>query len=240
MSRNRTRLYYFLRRSHRSVGVILSIFLVLLCVTGVLLNHTDDLGLDAQFVPSIFAAQYYPDSGNIKGMRFLDDDYYEFDGHLYVNNLEIARCPQLDSLVDIADQRVVLCAGELLILTLDNQFIERLDSSVGLPMNLSGLASVGAVLVLISKNRHYEFNLDTLELSNISASTKASLIKVEPVMVEIPREMILNKSVTWQQLILDVHSGIVVGNLGKWLLDLVALSLCGMAVSGIALWLKRR
>jgi len=53
-------------------------------------------------------------------------------------------------------------------------------------------------------------------------------------------ELILGSSITWQQFFLDIHSGIFVGNIGKWFMDLVALSLCGMAVSGIAMWYRTK
>lgn len=234
MSPYRSRVYYLLRKSHRSVGVFLSVFLVLLCVTGVLLNHTNELNLESRFVPSVIAARYYPSNGSVKGKLHLEEYYFELGGRLYANDAEIAHCDALDGLVDIREQRIILCDGELIILTLDNQIVERLDSSVGVPDDISKIAGEKGRLVLMGKTQNYEFNLETLALIPFPDSIEADSLNVK-----IPSELILNKSITWQQLVLDVHSGIVLGSMGKWFLDLVALCLCGMAVSGISMWLKR-
>jgi len=79
---------------------------------------------------------------------------------------------------------------------------------------------------------HY-FDIDTLEIS------KSDSIVEPKAEIVVPQKLALGHSISWQQFILDLHSGIILGNMGKLFLDLVSLCLCGMAVSGIAMWLKR-
>jgi hypothetical protein len=42
----------------------------------------------------------------------------------------------------------------------------------------------------------------------------------------------------WERVILDAHSGRLFGNLGVWFMDIVALMLILLSVSGIYIWLK--
>jgi uncharacterized iron-regulated membrane protein len=56
----------------------------------------------------------------------------------------------------------------------------------------------------------------------------------------MPVNLLLNDSVSWQQFILDLHSGMFIGTAGKWLVDLVAIFVIGMAISGLVMWRNPR
>ncbi|MGS0729088.1 PepSY-associated TM helix domain-containing protein, partial [Shewanella sp. 0m-11] len=45
---------------------------------------------------------------------------------------------------------------------------------------------------------------------------------------------------TWERVLLDMHSGRFFGSLGPWIMDLVALSLLIMAFTGCYIWLQQK
>ena len=44
---------------HRYIGIVICVFLVLLSVTGIFLNHTDDLNLDKRFINWPWLLKHY-------------------------------------------------------------------------------------------------------------------------------------------------------------------------------------
>ncbi|MFT7685603.1 MAG: hypothetical protein ACI9FB_000946 [Candidatus Azotimanducaceae bacterium] len=234
MHKKKSKIFHFLRRSHRSVGVFLSAFLIMLSVTGVLLNHTDDLKLAKNYVPSIIAARYYTNDQSTLGYYLRDHYYYLLEERLFIDKEEVTHCADLNGVVQHKNQQAILCGDDLLMLTLSNQLVERLDSSLGLPSGIEGIGVFEDRLFINTAMQNYEFDPESLEIKDSQTP-----IRNMPVQVEVPRVLTLGSSITWQQFFLDVHSGIFVGNFGKWFMDFVALCLCGMAVSGIAMWLKK-
>ena len=48
------------------------------------------------------------------------------------------------------------------------------------------------------------------------------------------------KSTTYEQLLLNLHTGRILGEYGAYLTDLIALILATLALSGFTVWLRRR
>ena len=48
------------------------------------------------------------------------------------------------------------------------------------------------------------------------------------------------KGVSLEQFFLDLHNGNIIKNFGKWFLDLIAIFLLLLSISGIWIWLKKR
>jgi hypothetical protein len=106
-----------------------------------------------------------------------------------------------------------------------NKLVERLDASLGLPIDIQGISSIENQLVINTSLQNYLFNPETLALAETSSLPKKRQDKVK-----LPRDLILGSSISGQQFSLDIHSGVFVGNFGKWFMVLAALCICGMAV----------
>ena len=48
------------------------------------------------------------------------------------------------------------------------------------------------------------------------------------------------KGVSLEQFFLDLHNGNIIKGFGKWLLDIIAIFLLLLSISGIWIWLKKR
>ena len=47
------------------------------------------------------------------------------------------------------------------------------------------------------------------------------------------------KGVSLEQFFLDLHNGNIIKNFGKWFLDLIAIFLLLLSISGIWIWLRK-
>jgi len=61
-------------------------------------------------------------------------------------------------------------------------------------------------------------------------------------LVALPDELspARNQTISWQRVVLDMHSGRWFGPLGPWIVDLAALVLLFLACSGFWIWYSRR
>jgi hypothetical protein len=238
LNRPKKNIYYLLRRSHRTVGVFLIVFVLLLSGTGILLNHTDDLNLSNHYAPSFIAARYYPNGGkdrHIKGWLFQGSYYYALDGQLFRDNEQLGRCEDIHGVGRLDEHIIILCNGELLIMTTGHRLIERLDVAMGIPSGIDKMAVQDGRLIIADGDSQYAFDLESLVGNRLNP---ASIVDW-PMAEDVPGKLLLSQSISWQQFILDVHSGIFIGKMGKWFSDLVAICLSGMAISGLAMWLRR-
>ncbi len=239
------RTFRFLLKSHRLLGLFLIAFILLLSTTGIALNHTDALGLARLPAPDFIAARYYADISNIEvmGFKIKQQYFYALGGQLYINQLSVASCDVLQGAVAMQDQWAALCDGDLLFISPQLEFIERVGLAYGLPdLTLGSHAlpesMLGVVLdkdklgLLILKTSRGNVSFDPLQL--VTNDYTESITYAAP--VRVPDKYLLTETISWQQFILDLHSGIFVGNIGKWWMDLVAILLMLMAFSGFFMW----
>lgn len=227
----RTRRRFSFRKLHRRVGVVLALFLCLLAVTGIALNHSDELGLDERYVPA-WVASFYLGSDEVFGIQIENHYAYSFGGSLFVDRTSIDSCAELQGWQSIENQQVALCDGELLLLTDGFQLIERVDSTIGLPPNITALHAQAGEFMIRSGSEWLSLDLMSLDLAPAAFAGDGNL----PNLTQVPADYLLGESVTWQKFILDVHSGIVVGIPGKLFTDIVAIFLILMVLSGLWMW----
>ncbi|MBV1876137.1 MAG: PepSY domain-containing protein [Pseudomonadales bacterium] len=224
-----------LRKIHKKIGVFFSLFLILLAVTGILLNHTETLQLNKHTVPAAVAARYYDSGEAVFGYQLLGQYYYTLSGFLYQDQLTLGPCEQLQGVASSAGGLQALCAGELLIFTDQQQLVERLGSVHGLPANISRLGVYNGGLLLESNLGVVGLNLESLEIASVDLP-EANW----PVLVKVPTVAMLDNSIQWQQFILDLHSGAYLGEMGKLLVDIVGVFVIGIIISGLVMWRNPR
>ena len=147
------------RRWHRYLGAVLALPLLWLCVTGLLLQHQERLGLGERRVNSAWLLERYKQIpageprvaaagrftvANWGGLLFLDDVPVEESGHLVG---AVAKPAEL----------VVATESELLVYDAQGEFLDRLDeaSLPGIPVKRLGLDAAGRVLLAVEGGATY-------------------------------------------------------------------------------------
>lgn len=235
-----------LRRLHRGIGISAAVFLLLLCVSGILLNHSPALGLDRQFLALPPLLDRYgipsPDPGPsfVAGARrvtLLED-------RLYVDRETVGvDVPDLVGAVAIGDLLTAATTTELLVLDSDPVLLERwpVAAETGAPIEAIGRFALG--IAFRSGGDLYLFDWDStlVEPFEDDASRIDWSEASEPgdALVDAMISDYRGNGISVERILTDLHSGRLVGLSGAVVMDLAGLALIFLSVSGILLWWRR-
>ena len=239
-------MWAFIHKWHRKAGITAAFFVMLLVVTGLLLNHTNSFNLQNIFVQSEKLLEWYhiQPEGQMKGFRVDQHWISQIDSRLYFDQMELAdHIKGVYGAVRISDGFVIALDGSLLILTQSGELVERLSGSEGVPAGIKsiGLSSRGNI-VIKAAHGDYIADLDASEWQE-----QEGLLVNWSVPGEIPEklnEQLLTlyrgKGLPLERVILDIHSGRILGQAGVVLVDFMAILFLLLAMSGVWMWLKYR
>ncbi len=239
------RLVGLLWRWHRRTGVLIFLFLLLLATSGIALNHTTAIGLDARLVSWDWLIRFYGDSSaEVRafpvGQQWLARSPA---GRVYIDGRDVAPCEgELIGAQPWDGMVVAACRGELLLIAPDGQLVESVASSAGLPGPLTGLGLADGELVIELQDGWRVADLDGLAFTR-AAPTGALVQQQSPGV--LPAELVAvlprgERWLTWERVLLDLHSGRIAGSGGVWLMDLVGVLLICIASSGLIMWWLHR
>lgn len=236
-------LLLFLRRWHARIGFTAVVFFILLAVTGVVLNHATDLGLDKRYVHAAWLARWYglaPESPR-HAFRSGRHDLVAANGRwLLDGRISGETFPQPVGLVELPGMVVVASSTSLYIYGKDGALVDRLERSAlpGVPVQAVG--SGAQQLVLRTAAGTFETS-DALSWRAAPHDAVAWSAPAELSAAERERyaEM-LEPGISVQQLLLDLHSGRFAGRYGPLAVDILAVFLAVLSLSGAWLFLKPR
>ncbi|HNV88540.1 MAG TPA: PepSY-associated TM helix domain-containing protein [Methylotenera sp.] len=238
----RTRMIRFVRHWHARAGVIAALFLLFLAISGLVLNHTDALSLAKREVKASWLMHWYGLKSTVpkQGYLFKDgflaaaDGRWVMDGHIL---REGAEQPPLGAMT-WNQARVIAGAEALYLYTAEGQLIDKLSDAElpGKPIRQLGLA--GDKLVLATVRGHFSSS-DALTWqphdgeqptwSSLQALPNAELKEVKQAFAP---------SLPLERIILDLHSGRIFGRYGPLLMDLAAIVLVVLSLSGVWIYLR--
>ena len=236
----------FIHKWHRKVGITAAFFVMLLVVSGLLLNHTDNLNLQNIFVKNDTLLEWYhiQPKGQIKAFRVEKHWFTQIDSRLYFDQSELAvHIENLLGAVRISDGFVIALDESLLILTLSGEIVEGISGTDGVPAGVKsiGLSERGDV-VISAAHGSYLADIDAPEWQEYKGSSVTWSDSRE-----IPKDLygqllILyrGKGLPLERVIQDLHSGRILGDAGILLVDFMALLFLLLAMSGVWMWFKYR
>lgn len=236
-----------LMRWHRRLGIGVALLAIALAVTGVLLNHGHDLALDQRTVTSSTLLRWYgikvsaPRDGFAVGSHW----YSTIDARLFRNDRPLGSCTALLGATTAPDGEAVLCRDRLLLLTAQGELIEEIgnipDDAALLGTSQHALVMrdrANALRVFDAMNAQWlnatndtvmRDNIDWAEARPLPRNLRARL-----------RAQSITGDITWERVLLDLHSGRLFGAIGVWIVDLAGLAMIALAASGLWVWLSRR
>lgn len=234
-----------MRSLHRSIGAAIALFVLILSLTGILLNHSVDLKLDKRYLTWPWLLDHYGVT-NIKAdaVYLLDQSVIsQFGTEVFVNAKPVthAQRPLLGGIV-LDDVMILATDDALILLTADGEFIERMGAAAGVPPMIQNIGLFHGDPVIQTREGMWrsDFMLDKWEpisLQGIGWSAPG------PMPESIKNELIAyyhGEGVTMEHVLLDVHNGRILGKVGVWLLDLVGVLLIALSLTGIWMWFRRR
>lgn len=226
---------FFLLRWHRRIGVLAAVFVLMLAITGILLNHSHALGLDARSIESRWLRHYYGLPADVDAglrHRLPTGELRVQSETLQFNAQKLASCSQLLSVIEQGDLVLAACSGRLVLLTRDGQLVDQADALRGVPEGPALLSLVQGQVILLQADKRFLVDLTDLSLSPIANAFTTNAVAAP--MVETA-----SVDIHWERVLLDAHSGRLFGRYGPWLMDVMALLFMVLAVSGLVMARRR-
>ena len=235
------------RALHRWSGIILLVPLTVACVTGLILNHTIDLGLSSRFTSSDWIQSRYgmalkgePEGFGLEGKTYAAT----WDEKIFFGKKLLDATEPLIGAVPLRDGTAVVTESEVHYFGLDGELIETLDA-VALPATPILKAGRSPDLALVLKTESGIFISDANLLGFAQSSLDPSIQWSGP---ETPsaadrkkwKKAYSGKGVPLDRVILDIHSGRFFGSLGKWIYDITVVGVLILSATGFILFLRTR
>jgi hypothetical protein len=230
---------------HRYPGLAVALLAVLLSITGVMLNHTEQLKLDQRQVHHRWLLGWYG-INPVEGRFFrIGEQWLSQRGEqLYLDSTELPFPfnEELIGAVRLSGMTVAAGHSSLLLLTPDGQLIERLNTLDGIPNTIHAIAADAADHILLQTETGIHSG-DLMSDDWREKETTANWSHAEAPPEEL--EQVLSKdypgaSLPLERIILDLHSGRLFGDWGSYVMDTAAVLLLFNAASGILIWWRRR
>src|ERR1700704_4247534 len=232
-----------LRRWHARIGFSAMLFFLILAVTGLILNHGAGLGLDGRYVHAGWLARGYGIQSEPPREAFRSGHHVLVAANgrgLLDGKISGERLPQPVGLIELADIFAVASETALYLFRDDGELIEKLERGAlpGAPVQAIGSSARGIVLRTASG---IFTSADALSWRPL---TQRSVLWSAPAELSAAQrqayEEALTPGVSVQQLLLDLHSGRVRGRSGPVFVDLLALLLATVSLTGAWLFLLPR
>lgn len=239
------RLRAWLRRGHRWLGFAAICFVLLLSVTGIALNHSSAWGLDQRYVRWDWLTSALGIHAPAPSASFADRGHRvtQLGRRAYFDASEIADgVESLSGLVVLPPFAVIAASDKVLLLTVDGDIVQKIDLAAELPAPVARIGRADGRPVLDSGGRYFIGDADITAFEPWLAADDAvvawsSASEPTPGEVETLEDLYRGRGLTVERLLLEIHSGRIIAGAGPLLLDVVALGLIVLGLSGLLVWL---
>lgn len=228
---------------HRRVGLLAVVLVIILAITGIMLNHTEQLGLDENYVQSSLVLDWYglEPEGEPQAYAVHPHSISQWQQQIYFDHGLITTSQQkLRGAITLGPLLIAAFDSELLLISEQGELVERVSISLGKITRL-GVSQQRAVIA--TDDAHYykadENIIDWVaigdeaiawsEPASLSAATRNALL-----------QSFRGNGLSMERLVLDLHSGRLFGRYGVYLMDAAAIALLWLSLSGLWVWWRRQ
>jgi hypothetical protein len=238
------RLRLWLRRFHRWLGVALVFFVLLLAVSGIALNHAEDWGLDRRYLGWSWLLDAYGIEAPPPSASFADGSHRAtlLGGHLYFNGADVAQDVAALSGLAVLDPLVLVGSSDrAYILTTAGEFVQSIDLAAELPAAAARIGSMDGVAVIESGGSLYRSDPDITIFEPWDEGPHddvqwSSETQPDAAELEALQNLYRGRGLTVERVLADLHSGRILAVAGPLLMDLVAVFMIILSVSGLIMW----
>ena len=229
---------------HRRIGLAAIALVVILAITGIALNHTEQLELDSTYVDSTLLMNWYGLEPETAPVTFAADDHHitQWGHQVFFDNNAVAKNEQTLRGAVKAEQFIVLAYdSELHLLTFDGQLVERIPTGtsftetqrLGIKYNRPVIETANKLVYMADE---HIIDWDVILNEGIVWSQTVPLDDSE---MEQLRIALRGNGLSMERVVVDLHSGRIFGSLGIYVMDAAALGLLWLSGSGLWVWWSR-
>jgi len=238
----RNRIIRHLREWHRRLGIFAAFFLIFLSLSGIALNHTTLFSLAHQNITNPILLSHYGIKVPSDVRFYQQKEWLVTDQLAWLGEQLIFESDEpIISIGKLESYRLLVTTNQLVIFTEKGEMVDKLDSSSDLPVPISALYITDDQVILNTSNGYYQSDSDLFvwqPINTIIEPTWISDIAATESELSFAQRQFQSQFLNWERVILDAHSGRLFGDIGVLFMDLVALMLILLSISGIYIWLR--
>ena len=235
-----------LLKLHNIIGLFVCLVLIHLSVTGIALNHTDKLNLNQTKISWDWLLNAYGISVPETKIAFSVEGkiFHLTNSQIFMNTQSIMRSnDMLVGVINFDNQFIVSTTNSIILINKSGDFIKKIK----LPENsLRKINKIGSysdgIIIEINKIKFIsDKNLKNwITKKNSDAAKWTTQISIPEDMSNQIKKYYVGEGITIEQIILDLHSGVIFKSVGKFFMDIIALLLIFMSVSGVWIWFVKK
>lgn len=230
---------------HRRVGLLALLLVIILAITGIMLNHTERFKMDETYINNSWLLSWYGIEPEDEPVSYRVGQHIISSWHnqLFFDDNAISELEQNIHGAIGGEQFIVIALDdEIILLSYEGEFIERISTSI----SFSNIRRLGLKyerpVIETSEPLYYiadEHILDWDVITNegIEWTQRYTLNDAEYEQLLIAYR---GNGLKLERVILDLHSGRILGNYGVYLMDAAAIALLWLSLSGLWVWSSRR
>lgn len=225
---------------HRRLGVAAAVLVILVCVTGVLINHGHALGLDRQRLQAVWLQRLYglAPPEQVVALRHDGVWWSQWGGELYRDGdkVDVPPLERLLGVFPVGSMLGVVDRGRFILLDTQGALVDVLDYPFSGVALRAGLAGQGLAIELHGGQR-LRLRADAAGFEDAEPAapsewaTPGALPEKQAAVI---RGQLRGDGVAVERMLLDLHSGRWLGAVGPWLMDLAAIVLLVLAATGVS------
>ncbi|PHR85256.1 MAG: hypothetical protein COA59_02505 [Colwellia sp.] len=245
------RLIRHLREWHRKLGIIAAFFIIFLSISGVALNHTTTLSLAHKPIRNLWLLDHYgiapPNDIRFyqQGSLQVTNNLVWLDGKLLIeSSADIISAGVMSAKVSsntIVDVFVIASQTHLYIYNVQGELLDQLGVETGIPEGIEALSIDNDLVIVKTSSGYYQSDSDFFYWQAISPLMEPLWITAQSVSLQKQQQAALAyraQFLTLERIVLDAHSGRILGLVGVLFMDAVAILLILLSLSGLYIWIR--
>jgi len=230
---------------HRRLGLTALLLVFILSITGIMLNHTEDLNLDETIVESDFILNWYdinpqgtPVSYNTGNIRIS-----KWNQQLFFNEISFfSHKEKLQGAIKVDDIIIIALENSVLLVDNEGEVIELMPVTSSYSTIKIGIHK-NKVALLDSNNKTYISNIDITnwKIQDLKDVDWASPLNLSETQITSLKKEYRGQGLNLERVILDLHSGRIFNDKwGIYIMDLSALLMTLLGITGLWVWWSRK
>ncbi len=241
MKKNKYLIWRLIYKLHRYIGLLSAIVLIMLAITGIALNHTEDLKLDSQMIQSKIILDWYGINSPDIPISYSTEHHWlsQINQQLYFDDkLLLENTDTLLGVVETNDFVITALSSSFLLLSLEGELIEQSPFNV---IEKIGLDQQQRIVIKSSETTMYSDDglLSWHPHNNLSVKWSETSAAPESIVQNIKNNF-RSSILPLERVLLDIHSGRFFGSAGVFIVDISGIMLIILALSGCSIWLKHK
>lgn len=231
---------------HRRLGLLAMVFVSILAVTGIALNHTESLTLDRRMLHNDWLLDWYGLNPKQAPISFVAGTHRitQWDTQIFFDNRQLMNSEQpLLGAVTVNQMIAAALPDHILLISEQGELIERIPTIADMG-NITAIATTAERLLLRnSQQQRFQSDdqiVDWMPVNNVDGNWALPQTLPDELREQL-KTVYRGNGLSMERVLLDLHSGrLFSADWGIYIMDASAVILLWLSSSGLWVWWSRK